>query len=99
MHNVYCVDSITIVRDAGRDQHGTPLAPTTENIKGYIEWKTQKVRDLAGEEVVSRGKIFLKYDGTIDHKDKIRISAVDYPILALEPAKDFSNIGLWVYIA
>ena len=100
MLNAYSTEPITIVRDVGRDEHGTPITPTTEKIKGNITWKTRLVRNLAGEEVVSRGFIETTYDGTIDHKDRIRINSVNYPILSLEPIKSFTtHYGLRIYIA
>ena len=100
MLNAYSADSITIVRDMPRDKWGVPGTPTTEKILGVVTWKTRLVRNFAGEEVVSRGFIEATYDGTIDHKDKIRINSVDYPILALEPLKTFNTkYGLRISIA
>jgi len=97
MLNVYSVDNIIIVRDAGYDKWNKPKPVTTETVSGYLEWKTKLVRNLAGEEVISRGNFLLTYDGTIDHKDKLRINGIDYPILALELAKDFSNVGIRIF--
>ena len=98
MLNAYGVDSISIVRDGGRDQWNEPLASTVEAVNGYVEWKTKMVRNQAGEEVLSRGYVILDYDGTIDHEDKIRIDSVDYPIIMIESMKDFSNVGTKVYL-
>jgi len=99
MLDVYSVDDVIIVRapDPPYDEWNQPNDPTLESVKGYLEWKTKIVRNLAGVEVTSRGNFLLTYDGTIDHTDKLRINSIDYPILALEPAKDFSNIGIRIY--
>ncbi len=99
MLNVYAVDSFYIVRSGGDDIWGEPLPVTLEAVTGYIEWETKLIRNFAGEEVASRGNILLNYDGTIDHLDKVRIDSIDYPIIGLERAKDFSNVGIKVYIA
>jgi len=97
MLSSYDVDDLAIVRDAGYDRRGEPNTPTVESVNGYITWKTHLVRDIKGEEVVSSGFVEFVYDGTIDHKDKIRINSVDYPIIALEPLKDFDNVGLRIH--
>lgn len=99
MLNVYGVDSLYIVRSGGDDQWGEPLPVTLEAVTGYIEWKTRLVRNFAGEEVASRASILLNYDGTIDHLDKVRIDGVDYPIIGLDREKDFSNVGIMIFIA
>lgn len=100
MLNAYSVDDLVIIRvpDPAYDTRGEPFATTDEAVKGYVEWKLQLVRDFAGEQVVSRGYVFITYDGTLDHKDKIKINGTEYVIIALEPAKDFSNVGLKVFI-
>ncbi len=99
MLDAYSVDSIHIVRAPipAYDEWNKPNPSTLEPVSGYLEWKTKLVRNLAGEEVISRGNFLLAYDGTIDHLDKLRISGVDYPIFMLEPAKDFSNIGIRIF--
>ena len=97
MLSVYSVDSIIIVRDAGYDEWNQPNPSTLESVKGYVEWKTRLVRNLAGEEVISSGHVLLDYDGTIDHQDKLRINSKDYPILTIEKGKDFSNVVTTVY--
>jgi len=99
MLKAYSVDDIIIVRaaDPPYDEWNNPNPPTLEDISGYLEWKTKIVRNLAGEEVISSGNFLFSYDGTIDHNDKLRINGKDYPILALEPAKDFSNVGIRIF--
>lgn len=101
MLNVYGVDSLYIVRapNPPDDQWGEPLPVTLEAVSGYLEWKTKLVRNFAGEEVISSANFLLNYDGTINHLDKLRIGTKDYPIIGLEPAKDFSNVGITIFIA
>jgi len=100
MLEAYSVDDITIIRvpDPAYTEWNEPIAPTEEAVTGYVEWETKLVRDFAGEEVVSRGHVILTYDGAINHKDKIKINGDEYVIVALEPMKDFSNVGLKVFI-
>lgn len=99
MLGVYAVDNFYIVRSSGDDIWGEPLPVTLEAVSGYIEWETKLVRNFAGEEVASRASILLTYDGTIGHLDKVRISGIDYPIIGLAPDKDFSNVGITIFIA
>ena len=97
MFNVYGVDLITIIRDGGYDEDGEPKATTSETAEGYVEWKTHLVRDINGEEVISSGYVLLPYDSTLDHKDKLKIGSIEYPIINIERLKDFSNRGLRVH--
>lgn len=102
MFNAYSVDEIIIVRAGiidgkATDINNEPNPTEDEDVDGYVVWKTKLVRDLAGEEVVSSGHVILAYDGTIDHRDKIKINSVEYPIIMIAPGKDFSNVITTVY--
>jgi len=99
MLNVYSVDSIIILRAPAvpYTEWNEPIAPTEETVKGYVEWKTRLVRNLAGEEVVSSGNVLIKIDTTVDHIDKLKINSVEYPILTIEYGKDFSKVWTRIY--
>ena len=99
MLDVYGVDSIIILRapDPAYTEWNEPIAATEETVKGYVEWKTKLVRNLAGEEVVSSGNATIPIDTTINHIDKLKINSVEYPILTIEYGKDFSNVWTRVY--
>ena len=99
MINVYLVDPLTIVRHGGFDKYNDPLPATDQDAMGYVEWGTRLVRNLAGEEEMAIARILLPYDQTVNHEDKIRIGAVEYSILNISPAKDFSNEGMWIAIS
>lgn len=99
MLNAYSVDSLTIVRaaDPPYDEWNQPNSPTTEDVNGYIEWKTKLVINFAGEEELAAGFVLIEYDADLTHEDKIRINSVDHPIVTIERLKDFSNVGTKVY--
>lgn len=91
MLRAYMKDDITVLFNEGEADWGEPAATTDVEMKAYIVWKTHWVRNLAGEEVVSRGIIYIIHDRALTHKDRIKIGTVEYVILALEPGKDFSE--------
>jgi len=97
--NAYCVDDITILCWPGEDEWGEPDGDYIPlPIKGYIEWKLHLVRNIAGEQVVSRGMIYIPYSADRTHKDKIKINDVEYVILDIKPGKDFSKNHLEVHL-
>lgn len=95
----YMVDALTIVRHAARDQWNEEGTPTLELTTGYIEWGTKLIRDLQGDQVVAAGRVWLEYDSTLTHEDKLRIDSVDHVILKIETQKDFEARATLVYIA
>lgn len=84
-------DDITVIFDEGEDEWGEPLATTDVEMKSYIAWKSHLIRNIAGEQVVSRGIVYIIYSRTLTHKDKIKIGTIEYVILDLTPGKDFSE--------
>lgn len=102
MFNVYSVDEIIIVRAGiiggkATDINNEPNPTTDETVNGYVEWKTMLVRNINGEEEVSSGHVILSYDGTIDHRDKIKIDSIEHQIIRIQRGKDFSNVITTVY--
>ena len=67
MMNCYAVDEITIVKWNGNDSWGEPESASLVDVKGYVEWKTQLVRNNRGstggvktpEECVSSVMVYL----------------------------------------
>jgi len=98
MLKAYAVDTIILVRDDGYTKWNSPEAATPETVKGYVEWTTNRIRNIDGEEVVSSGTVLLPIDTTIDHRDKIQIAGINYPIIKIERGRDFSNVWVKVYV-
>ena len=84
-------DDITVIYDEGEAEWGEPNPVTEVDMKAYIDWKTHNVRNLAGEQVVSRGMVYVMPVRTITHSEKIKIKGVKYTILDITPGKDFSE--------
>ena len=91
MLRAYMQDTITLHFDTGPDAWGEPTWLIPDPIKVYIKWKSHLVRNLSGEQVVSRAIVYIIYDRTLTHKDRIEISSIIYSILDLTPGKDFSH--------
>ena len=53
MIDAYCVDEVIILVRVGEDEWGEPMSANVKSIKGYVEWKSQLVRNQKGEEVES----------------------------------------------
>lgn len=106
MINVYLKDDLWTVKapDPPYDIYNKPNDPIVVAIKGFIQWKNQLVRDMAGEEVVSKGNVLLKVDTDLGHEDKLRIydtareKNIDHPIIIILPAKGFFTAGIYVYL-
>jgi len=91
MLRAYMNDTITLHFDNGPDTRGEPTWFIPDPILAYIKWKSHLVRNFAGEQVVSRAIVYIIYDRTLTHKDRIQIGAIKYTILDLTPGKDFSG--------
>ena len=91
MLRAYMKDDITVLFNEGETDWQEPEATLDIDMKAYIVWKTHWVRNFAGEQVVSRGMIYIIYDRLINHKDKIKIGTVEYVVLSLSAGKDFSS--------
>ncbi|MCK4829209.1 hypothetical protein KA005_76505 [bacterium] len=92
MLRAYMQDLITLKFDTGH-VWGEPTWWIPDPILAYVEWKSHLVRNLAGEQVVSRAIVYIIYPArTLTHKDRIIINAtgIEYAILDLTPGKDFS---------
>lgn len=91
MLRAYMQDPITVIFSEGEADWGEPADTTDKKMLAYIKWKSHLVRNLAGEQVVSRATVYIIYDRTLTHKDRIKIGEIEYVILDLTPGKDFSD--------
>jgi len=109
MLNAYSVDVLVITQSQDHDDWGEPLPELSVNVRGYVEWKTRLVRNLAGEEVTSTIKISIskrRLDAMLarplSHEDRINSingAAIDRAILAIHQPKAFSMPHYEVYLA
>lgn len=104
MINAYMTDDISVIYSNGNDIHGEPLATTTVEMKAYIVWETRLVSGIPGEKVistpyVSRGRVYVMPERRITHADIIKIDAVEYAIMDIARAKDFSENHQEVHLA
>jgi hypothetical protein len=95
-------DELTVLFDEGHDIHNEPLATLDVEMKGYVDWKTHLVRDQAGEQVISRGMVYIIYSRQLNHKDRIKNingDGIEYAILDIRDGKDFSKNHQEVHLA
>ena len=96
MLRAYMQDTISVIYSNGNDTRGEPLATTTIIMKGYVVWDTHLIRGIPGEKVISspmiaRGRVYVMPERRITHADIIKIGTVEYAILDITRAKDFSE--------
>ena len=105
MIRAYCIDDITIVKWAGEDSWGEPLATSDVDVKGKINYATRLVRDIRGQEVLSVAMIYLPGDidddlgRSLDHEDKLKFDGINHAILKIIKPKAFSGPHYEVYVA
>jgi len=99
MIRAYMSDDITVIYDEGHDDWGEPLPTTNVEMKAYLDWKTHLIRNIAGEQVVSRGTAYVMPARKITHKEIIKYNDVEYAILDIRPGKDFSENHQEVHLA
>ena len=91
MLRAYMNDPITVIFSEGEADWGEPAVTDDVEMMAYVAWKSHLVRNLAGEQVVSRATVYIIHGRTLTHKDKIKIGTIEYVILDLTPGKDFSD--------
>lgn len=84
-------DSISVAYNNGVDQWGEPTYADDFEMKAYVILKTHLTKNLAGEQVVSRGIAYVMPTDEIEHNDFITYKTVRYAILNISPGKDFSD--------
>ncbi len=90
MLRAYMQDDITVLYNEGFEW-GEPKPTTDVEMKAYVILKIHLTKDLAGEEVVSRGIVYVMPTTVIEHDDFIIYNTVRYAILNISPGKDFSE--------
>ncbi len=112
MISAYLVDRVNIIKWNGFDTLNRPIATTTVAVRGYVEWKTNLVRDIRGEEVVSQTKVisplkvYLHMKRTdkalgraLRHEDRLSIDGRERSILSIHEPKAFGHPHYEVYLA
>ena len=99
----YMTDAITIVKSAGYDIWKQPLASSDVAVKGKIEYKTNLVKDMNGEDVVSSAMILLPasidalLSRELTHEDALTFDSVKHTIVAIERPTAFSKSFIFKY--
>ena len=106
MISAYLVDRVNIVKWNGYDSLNRPVATTTVAVRGYVEWKTNLVRDIKGEDVVSPIKVYLHMKRTdkalgraLRHEDRLSVDGRERSILTIHEPKAFGHPHYEVYLA
>lgn len=99
MIDAYLTDPIFILRHATPDAWNQAPAPTREATLGYVEQGSRLIRSITGEQVASEARVLMATDATLTHRDEIEHDGKAHTILRIERAKDFSDVGMWVYLA
>jgi len=102
MIRAYMIDDITVLFDEGHDIHGEPTDTLDVEMKAYVDWKTHLVRDISGEQVISRGFVYIIYSRKLNHKDRIKNingDGIEYAILDITQGKDFAENHQEVHLA
>jgi hypothetical protein len=100
------VDRIVIIKWNGYDTRNEPFPKTNVTTRGYVEWKTNLVRDLKGENVTAPIHVYLhmrKTDAALGralcHEDRVIVDGLERPIIAIHEPKSFSCPHYEVYLA
>ena len=109
MLNAYSVDEIVIIQSQGHDDWGEPSPEVEVSIRGYAEWKTRLVRNLAGEEVTSTIKLYISkrrldklLTQALSHEDRIKSingDEINRAIITIHQPKAFSSPHYEVFLA
>ncbi len=86
----YFQDDITVAYNNGFEW-GEPKPTTDVEMKVYVILKIHLTKNLAGEQVVSRGIVYAMPTILIEHDDFITYNSIRYAILNINPGKDFSD--------
>lgn len=97
MIGVYSGDSITLKSKTSDDQWNTTTY-SSSTVSCRIEYKTQLVKNQAGEDVKSEIMIFLENDISVNHGDKVLVNSKEYAIIKIDQRKDFSLSHTEIYL-
>jgi len=96
MINAYQNEKIILIKSGGIDEWNEPLATTEIITRARVDYKTQKVKDISGDDMISSAVVLLK--SKITYEDKIKIDGIEYPIIRIDRKQDFSNVYWEVYL-
>jgi hypothetical protein len=88
-------DDITIISVGVLDDWGRPSEPTTQTVKGRVDYRNEIVKDNNGQDTLSKATILLKGVVIMSVEDTVQWSDVygiheEKPI-SVSPIKDLSN--------
>lgn len=107
MLDAYSVDTITLFKWLQDSQYGDPSYSAGIEVKGYIEYKTQLVTDIKGEDVLSPVRVYMKNQRIRDalsrdllHQDRVMLDGESYdrPIVRIDRPKHFSHSHYEIFL-
>jgi hypothetical protein len=87
-----------VVSSQGYNEYSEPLPPVEVEKKGFINMTEKLITDKNGEEVLSRGNIYLDTDDTITLEDTVLIGGKNWEISHIEKSQDFTNRKMRIYL-
>lgn len=82
-------NKVNIRKIAGFDSYNKPIIDDTITVNGKLEFKTQKIVNKNGEEVVTTGQ--LRLIEQLGEFDQIEVQNVWREIITINPQDDFSG--------
>ena len=94
----YRREEVVWEQPAARDAYGTPTGSATETtVQARVEWRTQWVRNRAGEQVVARGHILVAAEPA--YGDHFTVQGDRCAVLAIERVQAFRTDHYKVFLA
>jgi len=97
MIKAYCNESVIIQRIPPPGDWGEPEPYTAAEVKCYVDWTNELVRNINGELITSAVKLLMEYDGTLDYDDRMVIQGRPHSIIKIARRQDFSAVMLEVW--
>lgn len=97
MIKAYCNEAVVIERVSPPGDWLEPEPYISDEVKCYIDWTNELVRNANGELVTSAVKLLMEYDGTLDYDDRMIIQGRPHSIIKIARRQDFSAVMLEVW--
>ena len=97
MIKAYCNESVIIQRIPPSGDWLEPEPYTAAEVKCYVDWTNELVRNINGELITSAVKLLMEYDGTLDYDDRMIIQGRPHSIIKIARRQDFSAVMLEVW--
>jgi len=108
--NAYLTDTTVQKQYKGEDQWNEPAARISVTRRCRVDYRTDRILDATGQVVICRARILLaplavtranhsaRAAATVAFEDLFTVDSVDYPVLQIRQAKDFSTriTEVWV---